>query len=63
MFEKRKEITGWFYDEDKVLKDNELATALDDIENYIFDMLEEKQITSSMATRALKAFDTLKDNI
>ena len=63
MFEERKEEIGWIYYEDEVLKGDELATALGDIENYIFDMLEEKQITSSMATRALKAFDTLKDNI
>ena len=63
MFEERKEEIGWIYYEDEVLKGDELATALGDIENYIFDMLEEKQITSFMATRALKAFDTLKDNI
>jgi len=63
MFEKRKEEIGWIYYEDEVLRGNELAIALGDIENYIFDMLEEKQVLPSEAKRALKALDTLKDNI
>jgi len=35
MFEERKEEIGWIYYEDEVLKGDELATALGDIENYI----------------------------
>ena len=63
MFDERKDEIGWIYYEDEVLKGDELAIALGDIENYIFDMLEEKQILSSEAKRALKAFDTLMDKI
>ena len=59
MFEERKEEIGWIYYKDEVLKGNELATALGDIENYIFDMLEEKQYSVRDAIRALKAFDNL----
>ena len=62
MFEKRKEEIGWIYYEDEALN-RKLAIALGDIENYIFDMLEEKQVLPSEAKRALKALDTLKDNI
>ena len=63
--EERKESIGWtpLEDDEETSTAIEIRTAIGTIENYIFDMLEDKQISSSMAKRALKAIDVLGDNI
>jgi len=63
--EERKESIGWIplEDDEETSTVIEIRTAIGTIENYIFDILEDKRISSSMAKRALKAIDVLGDNI